>query len=333
MERSRFLREKVQSDSDSVSFSESSDMRYRNDTSLCLLIVTALSLVCGISRARAQEMEPRAYSASPTGANFLVLGLARSEGSVLLDPSLPVTNVEAKINTASIGYQRTFGLAGRSASLGAAVPYLKGTLNGDVGDEHREISRSGLGDLKIRFAANLLGGPALTAEEFAQRSPSTTLGTSFSVAAPTGQYDPKRLINIGSNRWAFKPEIGLSNPIGNWFSDASAGVWLYTDNSDFFGGKRRSQDPLSLFQLHAGYSFRPRLWLAADTIYAIGSETHVNGVAANDQQRNLRYGLTLSLPLTEGYSLKLAWSNALTTRIGGRFDTVSALLQYNWVDN
>jgi len=179
---------------------------------------------------------------------------------------------------------------------------------------------------------NLLGGPALTREAFAIRTPTTTLGASFSVVAPFGQYDASRLINIGSNRWAFKPEVGLSQPIGNVFLEACTGVWLFTDNTDFFGGKRRGQDPLWTFQLHGGYTFRPALWLAGNATYYTGGQTRVNGVAKQDRQANSRYGLTLSVPLWKNVSAKLAWSTGFTTRTGGDFDTFAVAVQYLWFD-
>jgi hypothetical protein len=37
---------------------------------------------------RAQDLEPRAYSNSPTGLSFLIAGYTYAEGSVLTDPSL-----------------------------------------------------------------------------------------------------------------------------------------------------------------------------------------------------------------------------------------------------
>lgn len=149
---------------------------------------------------------------------------------------------------------------------------------------------------------------------------------------PLGQYDASRLINIGSNRWAFKPELGLSQPLGNVFLEAAAGAWLFTANTDFFGGQRREQKPLWTFQLHAGYTFRPALWLARNATYYTGGQRRVNGVAKQDRQANSRYGLTLSVPLWQHISAKLAWSTGFTTRAGGDFDTFAAAVQYVWID-
>ncbi|MGF7001105.1 MULTISPECIES: transporter [Paraburkholderia] len=280
--------------------------------------------------ASAQEMEPRAYSAAPVGTNFVVFDYARSSGGFSVDPSLPIANVQAKINTYAFGYSHSFGVAGHTASVAVSVPYASANVTGDVEGRPEHAYRSGLGDVRFRVALNLLGDPALTPEEFARRKPSTVLGVSVSVVAPTGQYVPSRLINVGSNRWSFKPEIGLSQPIGNWFVEGAAGAWFFTDNNDFFGGRRRSQDPIPEFQLHGGYTWRPGLWLAADATYFTGGRTSVNGAQDQDLQRSVRYGVTLSVPLTEKWSAKLAWSRGLITRVGGNFQTVSVALQYRW---
>jgi hypothetical protein len=297
------------------------------------IIVVTASLLSSVAGTRAQEMEPRAFSAVPIGTNFLVAGYARTTGAVSLDPSLPISDVHASINTGLLGYSRTFGLFGHSANLGIVLPYVDGEVSGKLVDQSQTASRSGLGDLRLRFAANLFGGPALTPAEFAQREPTTTLGVSLTIVAPTGDYNPTHLINIGSNRWALKPEIGLSQPLGNWFAEATTGVWVFTDNTAFFNGNVRGQDPIVDFQLHGGYNFRPGLWLAADATYYVGGETSVNGVGKHDLQANSRYGLTLSVPLPEGFSVKLAWSNWFTTRAAGNFETVGATLQYRWFDD
>jgi hypothetical protein len=294
------------------------------------VIIAAASLLCGVGTANAQDLEPRAYSASPIGTNFLAAGFTDTSGSVSLDPSLPVTGVKAAIETYSIGYDHTFDFLGRSASAAIVVPYVNGELKGQVYTENQRVTRSGQGDVRIRLEVNLLGGPALTPAEFRRRQQTTALGVSLIIIAPTGQYDPQRLINISSHRWALKPEIGLSQPLGNWFAEAYAGAWIFTDNDDYFQGHVFSQDPFYTFQVHGGYNFRPGLWLAADATYYTGGRTSTDGVPAHNYQVNSRYGLTLSVPLAAGFSVKLTWSKLLTGHIGANFQTVGATLQYRW---
>ncbi|HET6898704.1 MAG TPA: transporter, partial [Vicinamibacteria bacterium] len=241
-------------------------------------IAIAVWLALTASDACAQELEPRAYSPNPTGANFVLLAYGHSSGNVVFDPSVPITDVSAKVSQAALFYGRTFSLLGRSASAAVQLPYAWGNVEGNVFEERRTVHRSGLGDLRLRLTSNLVGGPALSPKEFAQRHPRTTLGASLVVVAPTGQYDPSKLVNLGTNRWSFKPEIGLSHPAGRWFLEAYAGAWAFSDNADFFGGSRKEQEPLASLQAHVSYVFRPRLWLAGDATFYTGGRTTVDGV-------------------------------------------------------
>jgi hypothetical protein len=293
-----------------------------------LLLVYVLAL----HDADAQELEPRAYSAAPAGTNFLVANYSRLDGQVLTDPSLPVTDIHAVINAFALGYVRVIDLGGRSASLGLVAPFASGNVSGKVFDAPNQVYRAGLGDMRFRFAIDLLGGPALTPEEFARSAPQTIVGASLTVVAPTGQYVPARLINIGANRWAFKPEFGISQPIGNWFAEMALGVWLFTDNTAFLGNAHRSQAPMPVLQLHGGYTFRPGLWLAGDVGFYSGGVTTVNGVANDDRQNNIRYGVTLSVPITRNWSAKLALSKGLVVRAGGDYKAISLAVQYRWLD-
>jgi hypothetical protein len=299
-----------------------------------LLVSSTASAACLLLSAaiRAQELEPRAYSARPIGTNFMVGNYTRLNGEVLTDPSLPISNVQANIDIYSVGYLRSFAFAGRSASAALVIPYARADVSGEVFDAPRQVERSGMGDLRVRFTTNLVGDPAVGPKEFAQRAPAPSIGASLSVVVPTGQYEPSRLINVGANRWAFKPELGVSFPMGHWFAEASAGVWLYTDNTDFLGGQRRGQSPLSVYQLHAGYNFAAGVWLAVDAAYYSGGRTKVNGVEGNDVQQNSRVGVTLSLPISPSWSTKLSWSTGMATRVAGDFDVVAITLQYRWFD-
>ena len=294
-----------------------------------LALVLALAVVRG---AWAQQLEPRAYSSSPIGANFVGVGYAYSTGDVLFDPTLPFSDVSARLNIVIPFYVRTFGLFGRVASAGLTAPGAWGTVEGNVAEEYRSVNRSGLADASVRIAMNLVGDPALSLREFAARKPSTTLGASLMVTAPTGQYDSSKLINLGTNRWAFKPELGLSHPRGRWWLEAYAGVWLFTANNDFFGGQIREQDPIGVAQGHVVHSFKPRLWASFDATYYYGGETTLDGVHKADLQQNSRAGVTVALPVTRSHSLKLAYAKGTTARVGSKLDTFAFTWQYLWFD-
>lgn len=306
--------------------------QYSLQTSGCGWLFLGASLLLFVLRASAQELEPRAYSPAPVGTNFIGLAYSRLSGQVLVDPSLPITDVQTQINSVSLGYVHVFGFAGRAVSFGLLAPFVSGDVSGKVFDAPNQVHRSGTGDLRFRFSIDLMGGPALTPEEFALRAPRTIVGASLTVIAPTGKYEPAHLINVGTNRWAFKPEFGISQPLGSWFAEATFGVWLFMDNNSFLGNKRRSQKPLAVLQLHGGYTFRPGLWLAADVGLSAGGATTVNGIGSDDRQNNARYGLTFSMPITRSWSAKLAVSNGFAVRAGGDYKAISLTLQYLWIN-
>ena len=298
-----------------------------------ILRLPPLALALGVAAsAGAQQLEPRAYSPAPVGTNYFGLALHDSRGGVVTDAALPLEDVEAHINMTTPFYGRTFSLAGRSASAGIAAPYAWGTVEGQVFEEYREVRRSGFGDPQLRVAVNLLGGPAMTPREFAARTRQTTLGFSLVANVPVGEYDPSKLINLGTNRWAFKPELGLSLPAGRWDLELYGGVWVFGDNNDFFGGQHRAQDPLATAQAHVVYTFRRALWLAADFTYYWGGQSTLDGVRKDDRQDNTRGGLTMAIPIVGRQSLKVTWARGVSTRIGSSFQTFGVAYQWVWFD-
>lgn len=246
-----------------------------------------------------------------------------------LDPSLPLSDVRPAINTAILSFTDTFRLGQRTANWAVSVPYLGGHVSAVFSGQPQAFSRYGFADFRARFGVNLLGR-ALTPTEFARRKPSTTLGISMTVIMPTGTYDRTQLINPGSNRWTFKPEIGLEQPMGKWFTDLSAGLWVFGENTDYLGGQVLRQAPLDIFQFHTGYTFRQNQWLAVDANYYSGGATSTNGSTAINSLANSRYGVTFSQPLGSNLSTKVSWSRWLSGRFGQKFSTIAAALQYLW---
>jgi hypothetical protein len=281
--------------------------------------------------AAAQEMEPRAYSPAPIGTQFVLLSYGYQSGDVLLDSSLPLKDVSTSLNAASIGYGRTFNLLGRQANAAVLFPYLWGTARGTVFEDQVNVRRSGGGDIRVRFSTVFKGGEARNAKEFAQQKRSTIIGASISMVVPTGQYDPARLVNPGSNRWAFKPEIGVSKPRGRWTLEVMGGAWLFTSNKNFLGNSRRAQNPMASFQGAVIYTLRPRMWVSGNATFYTGGSTVLNDTANEDRQRNARVGATFSYPLNQQQSFKVVWAKGVTTRIGGNLNTIAVAWQYAWV--
>ncbi len=295
-------------------------------------LVGATLLLVGfglILRVAGQQLEPRAYSVSPVGTNIVVVAYGRSTGDVAFDPSLPITDASATISAASAGYFRSIDFFGRSANVSLALPYLWGNLQGNVAGQFQQVRRSGLSDPVVRFAVNLHGAPAMDLKKFAAYRQKTTIGASVVVVAPLGQYDPAKAINLGGNRWAFKPEIGISREVRQVYLDFYLGAWLYTANNNS-QGRIRKQDPIASSQFHLSYNAKPRLWVAFDATFYAGGRTSLNGVRGNDLQRNSRVGGTLSYKVDRRQSLKFAYSRGAFTTIGADFHAVSVAYQYLW---
>jgi len=280
--------------------------------------------------AQAQELEPRSYSNAPVGLNFLVAGYAHSSGGLSTDPSLPIRDAELKVQSYVLGYARTLDLWGRSARVEFLIPYAQLSGSAQVAGEPRERDVSGFGDPRLRFAVNLQGAPALSLREFASYRQDLIVGASVTVSAPGGQYDPSRAINIATNRWSIKPEIGISKVFGLFTLELASGVAFFSSNDDYFGGKTFERDPIYSTQAHLSYSFGGGIWAAVDWTHYRGGRDKVNGVPGNGELSNSRAGVTLSLPLDRYDSIKLHASSGISTRTGTSFDSIGVAWQRRW---
>jgi hypothetical protein len=294
-----------------------------------LLLVTSLA---GLSHARAQSIEPRLFSNAPVGMNFAITGYTHSSGDVLFDPSVPLEDASVRVDSAFFAYARSIALAGRSAQIQAVVPWawLSGQATVPATGQVLDRDVSGAADPAVRFTWNLAGAPALTAGEFGSYRQQTVFGVAFQVTAPLGQYDGDRLVNIGTNRWSFKPEAGFSTALGRLLLEATGAGTFYTDNTDFFGGQHRSQDPIWSVQGHVIYVFRPGLWAALDVTWYTGGRTTVDGVENDDRLDNSRAGLTVALPIDRDNSIKTYVSKGVSTRTGGDYVLAGIGWQHHW---
>jgi hypothetical protein len=245
--------------------------------------------------AMAQELEPQRWRHLPIDTNFATVAYVHKDDDIALDPILGITNAESSVETIALAYTRTFALFGHTAQVEIIQPWQYGKWSGTVAGEPTTVSRNGLADTRVGFAVQLFGAPALEREQYTayRASPEvhTNGGVGISVQLPTGQYKEDKLINLGTNRYTFRPEVGLVHDRGDWGLAASGSISFYTDNTSYFNGNRLAQDPLYFAQANALYRFRPDLWSALGVGYAIGAESSVNGVDNNDRRENLLLGI------------------------------------------
>ncbi len=302
------------------------------------LLIVALTIVISVAAAP-QDLAPRAYVITPVHSSGVVLSYSYYNGKLLFNNVLPITDSSASINVQTLTVYHAFSFFGRSANLNVSLPYGVGTFRGRVTDTQAEAYRSGLTDSVYRLSVNLRGGPAMSLEELRSWRQKLLIGLSIKVIAPTGQYDSTKLINPGSNRWAFKPEVGLSRRWGHWVLDAYTGAWFFTANPKFFsqneyvsGVYRQTQRPIFSFEGHLSYDVKPRMWVSLDGNYWHGGATSLNGVEnPNTVQSNSRVGGTVSVPMTQHQAVKFSYNYGAYIRFGGNYQNIAVAWQYSWV--
>jgi hypothetical protein len=287
----------------------------------------------------AQDLAPRAYVITPLHFNSVTLSYSFYDGSINYNGVLPATGATGQYSVPILSLYHGFSFFGRSANVVASLPYAVGDFKGTAFGAEVNLYRSGMLDSIYRLSVNLKGGPAMAPKEFAKWHQKMLLGASLKVTAPTGQYDPTKLINWGANRWAFKPEFAYSQRYNKWVTDAYFGVWFFTPNHDFWsrnafypGTRTQSQAPVSAVEGHLSYDFKQRLWASLDVNFWYGGTTTLAGVENSlSTQRNSRIGGTFSVPISKHQSLKFSYSDGTYIRFGGNYQNVSAAWQYFWL--
>jgi hypothetical protein len=283
------------------------------------------------NQACAQFSDPRIYQNSPTGINQLELSYTYVRTDTSLDTSLIITGAELNVNQGIIDYTRYFGFLHRLMWVEAGVPVAG--LRGSISGTNIQGSVTGAGDSSYALAILLKGGPALTVKQFEHYKPTTTLGVGLTMTAPTGLYQANNILNLGSDRWSFKPEIGLSHPFGpeqKWYLDAYANVYFYTDNTSYHGVEILRQQPLPGLEGHISYSFNDSLWASVDTRYSFRGTTFVDGVSQNNAQQNFILGGEMNISLNPRNSLVLEFAKALEHNNGPSVVGFSVKYDYTW---
>jgi hypothetical protein len=297
---------------------------------LWVFLIVGLPFLC-----QAQELEPRRWSHLPTGANFVGAGYAYTKADISLDPVLRIENGKMELHTWAARYIRTFELFEKSARIDLVQAYQRGRWQGSVDGVPKSVRRGGLSDSFMRFAINLYGAPPLKGEEFAayraKVDVETIVGTALVVQLPTGEYKDGKLINLGTNRYTFQPQVGVVHNRGKWSMELTGVVYIYTDNKDFFDGNKLETDPLYTLQTHLVYTFRPGLWASAGAGFGYGGESTVNGEKKNDRKETIGWQFGLGYPITRQMGVKVSYLGVRNQRsIGQDSDSIGVAISFFW---
>jgi hypothetical protein len=277
----------------------------------------------------AQDIEPRRWSHLPIGANFAGAAYAYSSGDIAFNPVLRIEDGEFDLHTSGVQYIHSLELLGKSARFDFTQAYQSGTWSGLLDGVATAVEREGWSDTFLRFAVNLVGAPPLAGEEFAAYRATTEretiVGLGLLVRLPTGDYLEDKLINLGTNRYSFTPQLGWVHNWGKWSAELSGSASFATENDEFFNGKTLEEGPYYVGQGHVSYTFRPGLWLTASTGYAFGGRSTIDGVSADDRKGSFGWGLSLGIPVNRTAGFKLSYIGTRTQEDTGADTDIFAL--------
>jgi hypothetical protein len=301
-----------------------------------LRAILILILLLATRFAKAQDIEPRRWNHLPIGSNFAGMGYAYTTGDISLDPELRIQNGQFDLQTIAVKYIGSFELLGKSARVDLSQPYQIGHWQGLLNGVPAAADRSGFADTSVRFAVNLFGAPPLAGKEFAKYRATkadneTIVGVGLVLQFPDGQYYDNKLINLGDNRFTFRPQLGAVHNWGKWSAELTVQGWLFTDDNDFFNGHRLQQDPVYTADANLVYTFRPGLWAAGSLGYAGGGTTSVNGVSNGNNESSVGWGCSFGLPISHTVGVKFAYTGVNTeVKTGTDWNTFSCGISVMW---
>jgi len=297
---------------------------------LCTLLLFASSW-----HAFAIELEPRLWSHLPINKNFGGVGYVHTEADIFIDPATQLEDVEMELDTVAAKYIRTFALFNKTARIDLTQAYHEGRWEGLLAGEFASTERSGLSDSIVRFAFNLYGAPPLKGKEFqsyrATKDSETTIGLGLVARLPTGQYYKEKLINLGKNRYALRPQLGMQHIQGKWSAEITGEVAFYTNNNEFFGDTKLEQDPLYIAHGHLIYTHSPGFWLGASLGYDYGGENTIDGLKKDNHKQDIGWALSAAYPINRVSGLKLTYINTRTQEdTGFDSDSLAISASYLW---
>src|SRR5215831_12186583 len=74
--------------------------------------------------ALSQDLEPRSYANLPKGLSAINVLYSLSNGNVISDPSLPISDFKITVQTLGASYFHTFALANKLARVQVILPYV-----------------------------------------------------------------------------------------------------------------------------------------------------------------------------------------------------------------
>lgn len=267
--------------------------------------------------------------------NFGGFAYGHTQADIFFDPTLLLEDVVLQLDTWAVKYLRTFELFEKSSQIDIIQGYQRGEWTGLVDGVHASTSRNGLSDTFVRVAMNFYGAPPLRGKEFgayrSQVNSETIVGAALKVRLPTGNYLDDKLLNLGQNRFAFRPQFGMMHTRGKWAAELTGEIAFYTENDEFFNGNTLEQEPLYIVHGHLIYTFKPGQWTSLSAGYDYGGENKLNGIEQDDIKQNIGWKLSYAHPISRSLGIKFSYLGTRTQEsTGSDTDTLAVSMSFVW---
>jgi hypothetical protein len=266
---------------------------------------------------------PRAFASAPPGTQALDLKYDRMSIGIGVDGTL-LTGIKNESNALYLSYTRYFRLWGKSASFLIALPYVDvaSSVSTTCCGTFPGLSTSGLSDPFLQFNMPLVGGEALSLEEFFTTEPGLNVTLHTGLRPPTGKYDASSPLNAGANRFEFRIGLPVSytwrTPTKQTSLEVVPNLYFFEDNDDPFGAGTIAQDPAFQMEFHVTRDFSKAVWGAINLIYVTGGATESDGVPGMNSLNYTGTGVSLGMRLSRSLSGSVSYGIPLETKHASR---------------
>lgn len=285
----------------------------RKSDPIVLLRLCALVLLA-VQNAFTQDVEPRRWTPIPLGTHILGAGYSYTSGTVLFDPLLQAEDVKIKAHSLAVTFAQPFRMGNKLGNISVLLPFSVADWDGFLSGVPTGINRTGFADPIVRASVILVGPPAGNVSEIRQyrldNPTDTSFGVSLAITFPFGEYFEDKLINLGSNRFVFRPQVGMIHYWGQWSFELTGSVFLYTRNPDFFNNTERDQRPTFALQSHLVRQLQKGAWISLGAGYGLGGESIINRQPNGDFRSNLLVSAAYSFMISQRQGLKLSYIRA-----------------------
>lgn len=207
------------------------------------LLYALVPLIFVVADRSATAQLARSYLNAPQG-NLLMYSYAGTRSNTGGVKNLPIPATETRLQTQSLIYSRIIDVGGRTGGLGMILPFTD-LLSYDTQGDLVTARQAGSGDPSFTFETNLFGAPALQREEFSDWTPGDYCGLHFLLGVPWGEYDPDSAVNLGANRFTFRPLLNYSitTDEGKSWVDFYGSVFFFFGQRPVFGQERLKPVP------------------------------------------------------------------------------------------